>query len=122
MANSLEFRDYILDILAPLGAETAGAVTARVMFGGHGIFLDGLMFGLLASDALYLKADDQNHPVFAEAGAQAFRPFGNGRMVMRYYDVPADVMDDTDRLCEWARLAHGAAIRGRAAKPKRRRR
>ena len=49
------FISYLLELLAPFGN-----VRAKKMFGGHGIFKDELMFGLVADETLYLKADDGN--------------------------------------------------------------
>jgi DNA transformation protein len=40
--------------------ELFGPVTIRKMFGGYGVYHDGLMFALVADDTLYLKADDEN--------------------------------------------------------------
>ena len=95
-------------------------ITARKMFGGAGLFRDGLMFGLLASDTAYLKADDENRPDFEKAGMGPFRPFeGKKRpMTMPYYEIPADVLEDPARLAAWADQAYAAAIRTR--KPDRR--
>ncbi len=64
MAAKPEFRDHVLDLLAPLGP-----VTARRMFGGFGITLDGVMFALIADDVLYLKVDDRTRPDYEAAGA-----------------------------------------------------
>ncbi len=58
MAVSPEFRDYILEMLAPLGG-----VTARRMFSGAGLYRDGTIFGLIAGDILYFKVDDANRPI-----------------------------------------------------------
>jgi len=49
-----EFVSYIVDLM-----QSMGPVYSKGMFGGHGIFLDGLMFGLVADNVLYLKTDKQ---------------------------------------------------------------
>ena len=54
-----EFVAFVVESLRPLGP-----VSARRMFGGHGIFLDGVMFGLIADDQLYLKADEENRAAY----------------------------------------------------------
>ena len=41
-----------------------GPVTLRRMFGGAGIFSQGLMFGLVFDKAIYLKADATGIPNF----------------------------------------------------------
>ncbi|MDA8227095.1 MAG: TfoX/Sxy family protein, partial [Desulfitobacterium hafniense] len=52
MAISETFKDYVLEQLAILGD-----VTVRKMFGGAGIYYEGVIFGLLADDVLYFKVD-----------------------------------------------------------------
>jgi DNA transformation protein len=105
---SRELADHVCDMLAPLGP-----VTARGMFGGFGIYLDGLMFALIADEVLYLKADSQTVAAFEAAGMGPFKPFAHKPMTMPYRQVPADVMDDADELCRWGRDAFGAALRTR---------
>lgn len=50
------FVKNILDMLNDLGD-----VRSRAMFGGHGIYHDGVMIGLIASGVFYLKVDDEKH-------------------------------------------------------------
>ncbi|MDH3725633.1 MAG: TfoX/Sxy family protein, partial [Thermoleophilia bacterium] len=64
---SREFAEHVVDLL-----QAMGPVDARSMFGGYGIFLDGLMFGLIADEVLYLKVDEENRPEFEELGLGAF--------------------------------------------------
>ena len=110
MALNPEFRDHLIDLLTPLGA-----VTVRAMFGGGGVYLDGTMFGLVADDVLYLKVDDANRPDFEAAGSGPFVYQGKNRPVtMSYYQVPAELMDDGETLCQWARGAWEAARRARS--------
>ena len=108
MPNSQDFVDYVVEQLAPIGA-----VAARRMFGGHGVFLDDLMFALIASDTLYLKVDDGNREPYDAAGLEPFKPFEDRPTTMSYYPVPAEVFEDPDLLVEWAREAFAAAVRGR---------
>lgn len=103
-----EFADYICDMLSPLGP-----VTARAMFGGFGIYLDGLMFALIAWDTLFLKADDGNRLMFEEAGSGPFRPWEGKATALPYWEVPADVLEDGAELCRWGRAAFDAALRTR---------
>ncbi len=92
-----------------------GPVAARHMFGGFGLFLDGVMFGLVAEGALYFKVDAVNRPEFEAAGSAPFAHRGRRRiLVMSYYQVPAEVFDDIARLADWAERAHAAARRARA--------
>lgn len=100
-------------MLAPLGD-----VRARRMFGGHGIYLDGLMFALIADEVLYFRADDRNRPSYEALGLQPFKPFDDKPMRMPYYPPPESAMDDTGELLAWARPAFEAALRAGAKKKK----
>ena len=88
-------------------------VTWKKMFGGVGIYVDGLFFALIADDRLYFKVDDSNRPDFEAEGMEPFRPYDDER-AMGYYEVPIDVLEDVDVLRGWARKAIDAARRSRA--------
>ena len=104
-----EFTDHLAELF-----EAFGPVTVRRMFGGHGIFRDGVMFGLVADDALYLKADDRNRTMFESCGLPRFEYVRQGRtMTLSYYLAPGDALEDPQTLAEWARPAFEAALRGR---------
>lgn len=62
-----EFVNYLHEVFA-----LSGPIQARRMFGGHGLFRDGLMFGLVADDVLYLKADAQSSTLFESRGLTPF--------------------------------------------------
>jgi DNA transformation protein len=102
-----------------------GRVSVRRMFGGAGIFADGLMIGLIADGDIYLKADNLTVPDFEREG---LKPFTYGakrrRIVMSYWRMPDRLLDDPDELARWARAALGAAKRSAANKtrPKSKRR
>ena len=117
MALSSEYLDYVLDRLA-----CVGQVSARRMFGGAGIYRDGLFFALIAHDMLYFKVDDSNRPDYEAAGGRPFRPFEEKVYTMSYYDVPEEVMEDTDVLRIWAEKALEVAERARLAGKKKKRR
>jgi DNA transformation protein and related proteins len=105
MAVSNDFLDFVLEQLAPLGA-----LQPKRMFGGVGIYANGLFFAILDDDTLYLKGDAQLKPQFEAAGSHAFDPFGEGKP-MAYWSAPAEAMDDPDLLVEWAHKA--LAVAGR---------
>jgi len=106
------FIEHLLDLMAPLAARI-GPLTARRMFGGHGLFYDGLMFALVAGGRCYLKADDETAPRFAAAGSEPFRYQGGAREVtMRHYlSLPPACLDSADEMTPWARMAVEAALR-----------
>ena len=73
------------------------------MFGGVGLYCQGLFFALIDDDTLYLKVDDATRPEFERLGIQPFRPYGDESQGMQYYELPADVLEDH---------AGGAAVGG----------
>lgn len=83
------------------------------MFGGVGVYANGLFFALIDDDVLYLKGDEALKPAFEAAGSHAFAPFGEDRP-MAYWAAPADALDDQERLLDWSRRSLEAA----AKKPK----
>ena len=114
MPVSEEYLDYTVDQLRCIGE-----VVAKKMFGGVGLYHEGLFFGLIASDVLYFKADDVNRPHYEAAGSRAFQPY-DGTYSMNYFEVPVDVLEDVDKLRAWARAAVAAAERKALSGKKRR--
>jgi DNA transformation protein and related proteins len=113
MAVSPSFRTYVLDQLG----RVAPAIRARGMFGGVGIYSGELFFALIDDDTLYLKVDDGNRADFEAIGMGPFRPFGEDGEVMRYYEVPAELLEGGEQLGSWVEKAIDVA---RRAKRKRR--
>jgi DNA transformation protein len=113
MTATADFADYAVELLS-----AAGRVAARRMFGGFGLYCDGVMFALIADDVLYLKADALNRSEFERAGAAPFMYEAKGRrMVMAYWRAPDDAMESRELMAPWARSALDAALRARAARP-----
>lgn len=106
MAADPAFRDHVIEMLGPLEG-----VSSRSMFGGYGIFAEGDMFALISGSALFLKVDDSNRAAYEEAGSEQYRP-------MPYYGVPAEVLEDQEKLIAWAQTSIAIA----RATPKKKRR
>lgn len=113
-----DFAAFCCELLA-----TAGEVRARRMFGGHGLYADGLMIALVAGQRLYLKTDADTRDAFAAAGSQPFVYRSATRTTtMSYWSAPESALDTEPSMRPWARLALAAALRQqRTAPPKRRR-
>jgi DNA transformation protein len=107
MAVARDWQEFVVEQLAGLGR-----VTARRMFGGIGLYVDQTFFGLIASSHdVFFKVDDGNRAAYEAAGMAPFRPFAEKGYTMSYWQVPADVLEDPDELCAWARDAVAAARR-----------
>lgn len=112
MTVSAGFADMLKDVLAPLGR-----VEVRRMFGGGGVYCDGMMFGLVADDALFLKADAATKAPFEAEGCGPFVYEGKGKPIaMSYWRMPERLLDEPDEMVAWARIALGVARRGAAAR------
>ena len=89
------------------------------MFGGAGIFADGLMIGLVSDGVIFLKADSETIPAFEREGQRPFTyPTKKGAHTLTsYWRMPDRLYDDTEELAHWAHAAHGVALRA-AGEPK----
>ena len=101
------FIDFILETLRPWRV-----VTARRMFGGHGLYHAGVMFALVADGQLYLKVDDESRSDFVAAGLGPFVYEAKGRHVaLSYYRAPDAMLDEPEVAREWAERGWQAALR-----------
>jgi DNA transformation protein len=110
VANSPDFVAHVLELARD------AKPSARAMFGGHGIYVDGGIVGIVVDDVLYLKTDDVTRPRFV---AEALEPFTFAKKsgvveVTSYYRLPEDALESRDAMREWLRLAQGAALRASA--------
>ncbi len=105
---------HIVDLM-----DRFGPVRARAMFGGHGLYRDGVMFALLSDGGLYLKVDEQSRPVFVGRNLRAFSFTAKGRTVqLSYHEAPAEALEDMGEMADWCQLAWQAALRAKGAKEK----
>lgn len=109
--------DFISELFAGLGP-----VKIRRMFGGAGLYFEGVMFALVDDGVIYLKADGQAIAAFEREGAAPFsyETKDGVRSIASFWRLPERLYDDPDELAEWAKRAVAAARRA-ATKPRRRR-
>lgn len=101
MTASDSIVELLKEVLAPLGA-----VTARRMFGGAMVYIDGVAVALLDGDAVYFKADETNKGMFEAEGQGPFVYEGQTRPVtMSYWRIPERLYDEPDEMVDWARAA-----------------
>ena len=108
MVASAAFADFLREQLAPLGH-----LTMRRMFGKTGVFCDGVMFGMVAQNTLYLRVDPLNRLTFKEA--ESYPPLnyvkGGTAIDLSFWRVPDRLLDEREEFVVWARAALGAAHR-----------
>ena len=116
MPNSPDFIAHVLELARD------AKPSARAMFGGHGLYVDGMIVGLVVDDVLYLKTDDATRARFVAEGGEPFtftKKKSGVVEVTSYYRPPEDALERPDAMREWLRLAQGAALRTAAQrKPK----
>lgn len=78
-------------------------VSTKKMFGGHGLFHESKMFGIIDSKGgVFLKADESNMSFFNEAGS-----IQHSRMP--YYSVTGNLFDNHERFLAVALTSISAA-------------
>lgn len=115
MAVTEDFIRYVLEQLSGLRD-----LAPRRLFGGMGLYSDGAFFGLIAGDVLYFKVGDANQADYETRGMGSFHPFRDRPQIgIRYYEVPAEVLEDADECLIWARRSIDIAHTARARQPAR---
>lgn len=111
MPNTSDFVAHVIEMMRPARA------AAKAMFGGHGVYVDGLFVAILVDDVLYLKCDAQSSGAFDALGLPPFvYTAKDGRaMTMSYRRAPDEALESGDEMQRWLRFALAAAL----AKPKR---
>ena len=116
MANSPDFVAYVKELMRDAGV----AASARAMFGGHGLYADGLFFAIVDDDVLYLRVDDVNRADFEALDCAPFEyATKEGRkQAMGYLRAPDEALERPDAMRPWVRSSLAAAIRAAAKKRK----
>lgn len=109
MAVSADYLEYLQEQL-----DWLPGLRVKRMFGGVGIYSDGLFFAIADDGMLYLKGDATSEAVYREGGAERFSYQAKGKTVhLNYWSVPADVLEEADTLHGWIRIALDTALRAR---------
>jgi DNA transformation protein len=113
MAAPANFLAYLTDALGQLGA-----VECRRIYGGMGLFLDGLMFAIVAGGRLWLKTDGEARAAFIARGLPAFTyRRGEREVSLGYHQAPGETLESPEALLHWCRGAHAAALRSAGKVP-----
>ncbi|HEV8692772.1 MAG TPA: TfoX/Sxy family protein [Lysobacter sp.] len=105
--------EHLRDLFEPLGP-----ISARAMFGGFGLYFDGLIIGIIMDETVYLKTDEQTRKHFEHAGCEPCVYDMKGKpLTMSYWSLPEEAMDSPQAMRPWAQLAIEAARRKADAKP-----
>ena len=98
MAVEESFRDYVLDQLSELGR-----FETRNMFGGVALLRGGSAFAKIKRGTVWLKADEGNRQDFLDLGMQQYTYGKDGSRRLNFYEIPAEVLEDSDEFVKWAK-------------------
>ena len=96
-----------------------GPIRIRRFFGGEGIVADDVMIGMVFSDVIYFKTDEETRKGFV---AEKTKPFSFPKrstgetIVTTWFALPDRLYDDPEELAAWARAALAVARRAEAGK------
>lgn len=77
-------------------------VLAKPMFGGYGLYRNGIIFGIIAYQQLYFKVDETSLPDYKRLGSEPFIYEAKGKKIaLSYWLVPESVMEDPDHIEGW---------------------
>jgi DNA transformation protein len=107
-----EFVDYVVELMAGWSA-----VSVRRMFGGFGLYREGVMFALIVDDELFFKVDQDSVGRFERADCRPFVYARRQRAVqMSYWSAPEASLESPAEMTAWCQLAYGAALRAHTVK------
>ena len=113
--TNVDFHAYVVhDLMSNIQG-----IQSRAMFGGWGLYHNGTIFGIIADDQLYFKADEKNRKEYEAAGSSPFTYEASGRKkvtIASYWEVPADVLENRELLVSWVEDSCKASLRAKSTK------
>jgi DNA transformation protein len=96
--NKSEFLQYALDLFNPLGK-----LTSKTLFGGNAILKNNITFAMVFDGSIYLKTDKNTVKKYLDLDSKPLSYKKNNKTIsLRYYEIPIEVLDDEDKLMQWA--------------------
>jgi DNA transformation protein len=87
------------------------------MFGGFGIYKNGIIFGIIAENELYFKVDEMLAEFFKKHGGEFFTYESNGKKFkMSYSKVPSEILENSELLKKWVELSFNVAVKAKIRK------
>lgn len=107
MKKNASFVEYIVyDIFSSIPN-----ISAKAMFGGYGVYRDGVMFGIIADGELYLKVSETQKEKYVSFGGRAFTYMKKDiPHTLSYYAVPESVLENSSLIKYLAEDAYEYAL------------
>ncbi len=103
MSRDTGFLQYILEEVL---TDVPG-ITSRGMFGGFGLYKDGIIFGMIIEDQLYFKVNDSTRKEYIDRGSTPFMYEGKNKkqVSLNYYILPSEILENREEIGEWVEKA-----------------
>jgi DNA transformation protein len=110
-------QDYVAYIAQDV-LSAIGEIKTRRMFGGHGFYFNGRIFGIEANDKIYFKVTATNQKDYEDAGSEPFHYSAKDKKAvsMSYWEVPEDVLEQREKAVSWALKAIQASQEKKTSK------
>lgn len=108
------FHEFVMgDLLADIPG-----ITSKRMFGGYGIYRQGMIFAIIADGVLYFKVNETNKSDYEKYGSKPFtyKMPGGKRYAMSYYELPEEIMENREAVHEWVKKAVAASTKDKKKK------
>ena len=102
------FHEFVIgDLLADIPD-----IMSRAMFGGFGLYKNGIIFAIIADGALYFKVNETNKSEYEKYGSKPFTyKMPTGKLYeMSYWLLPEEIMEDREELSAWVSTSVAASI------------
>jgi DNA transformation protein len=107
MTPTTELYYYILELLEP-----SQGISLKRMFGGYAVYKFDLPIALIIEDEIYFKVDDSNLADYEVFNSEPFTYEKKGKtIVISNWKVPAEILEDQDRLMEFVEKSYQIAVR-----------
>lgn len=106
MAADSALIEILKESFAPLGR-----IAVKRMFGGAGVYCDGIFFAIIDGAALYLKTSEADRDLFRAEGLGPFTyTTKDGTSTLgSYFRAPERLLDEPDEMQAWGARAIRAA-------------
>lgn len=113
MGSSKDYAKYVTEDLM----SDIDGVSARAMFGGFGMYKDGIIFGLIVENQLYFKVDETTVEKYKNAGSKPFEYEMRGKIsAMPYWLVPETILDNAEDLRVWVEESAEISLKAKLIK------
>ena len=87
-------------------------VETRPLFGAVALYRNDHVFAMAWQGSLYFKVDEVSRGDYEAANSHALSYVSKGKdqALKSYWEVPADVLEDADKLHAWAERAYQSAL------------